>query len=138
MTNETEKEQKPDENSEDNVTDENEEEEENLWFTNARVVRLIRSENEGKIIKRRVKIEMNKLLEQIGRIISKELAKKPYSTITYTDFLEAAKPYMELGKINQERRRIIATLNKISEDCKFVAADLEEKTQEADFFVSGE
>ncbi|PIN99621.1 hypothetical protein COT72_05070 [archaeon CG10_big_fil_rev_8_21_14_0_10_43_11] len=117
--------------------DAEEEEDPDLFFTNARVVRLIREENQGKIIKRRVKVEMNKLLEHIGRIIAKEMAKKPYSTITYGDFLDAARPYLELAKINQERRRVIATLNKMVEDAKSLAMDLEEKTQETDFYFLG-
>ncbi len=105
-------------------------EEEELYFPNARVVRLIREENPKKMVKRRVKVEMNKLLEQIGRNISKELAKKPYASITYSDFMDAARPYLEMNKISQERRKVIATLEKIKADADFLSVELQEKSEE--------
>ncbi len=125
-------ENKPEETSEEEL----DEDDNNLWFTNARIVRLIKDENPGRIIKSQVKMEMNKLLEGIGRTIAKDMAKKPYSTLTYTDFLEAAKPYLELAKINQERRKVVATLKKIAEDCNSLSMDLEEKTQETDYYFT--
>ncbi len=109
-------------------------EEELLWFPNARVVKLIREENKGKIIKKRVKVAMNQLLESVCRKISREMAKKPYSSITYSDFLEAAKPYLDLAKIEQERRKVIQTLKKVEEDVKYLGMELEEKLQDQDFF----
>jgi hypothetical protein len=110
-----------------------EEEDEDLFFTNARVVRLIRQENPKKIIKKRVKVEMNKLLEQIGRSIAKDMAKKPYASITYADFLDAARPYLDIQKITQERKKVIATLEKIKEDAVFLATELAEKTEETEY-----
>jgi len=108
-------------------------EEEELYFTNARVVRLIKMHNKGKIIKKRVKVEMNKLLERIAVNISKEIGKKPYSTVNYEDFLEAAKDYLNLEKINTERRKTIATLEKIKEEAAYLITELREKTEEDEF-----
>jgi len=119
--------------TEQDAQDAEEEEVPGLFFTNARVVRLIREENPKKIIKKRVKVEMNKLLEQVGRSIASEMAKKPYSSITYADFLDAARPYLDIQKINQERKKVIATLDKIKEDAAFLATELLEKTEEEDY-----
>lgn len=99
------------------------------YFPTAQIVRLIRKENPGKIIKGKVKIGMNKLLEKVATDIAKEMSKKPYSTINYEDFLDAARAYLEIGKQNQERRRVIATLNKIKEDADALAIDLLEKEE---------
>lgn len=113
----------------------NQQEEENTYFPNAQIVRLIRQENPDKIIKKRVKIALNQLLERIAINISKQMAKKPYATITYTDFLDAARPYLELERISQERRRVVATLKKIKEDAEALIMDLEDKEREMeDYF----
>lgn len=107
--------------------------EEELFFPNARVVKLIRDENPKKIVKRQVKVEMNKLLEQIGRNIAREMAKKPYSSINYSDFTDAARPYIEIQRANQERRKVIATLEKIKEDAAFLSGELQEKSKEEEY-----
>ena len=75
---------------------------------------------------------MNKLLEKVATDVAKEMSKKPYSTINYEDFLDAARGYLEIGKQNQERRRVIATLNKIKEDADALAVDLQEKEEPED------
>ena len=107
--------------------------EEELFFPNSRVVKLIKDDNPKKIVKRQVKVEMNKLLEQIGRNIAKEMSKKPYASINYTDFLDAARPYLEIQRANQERKKVIATLEKIKEDAAFLSGELQEKSKEEEY-----
>ncbi len=109
---------------------EQEQKEEPLPFPNARVVNLIRKHTGKKMLKKRVKVEMNRLLGKICADISDRMAKMPYAFLTYAEFLEAAKPYLRVELTKQKKKKIIATFRKIKEDALTMAIDLEEELEE--------
>lgn len=104
-----------------------EEEDESLPFPNAAVMRIIKSKTGDKLIKKRVRLSMNKLLGEVCLRIASEMAKKPYSYIDYPEFLEAAKPFLEVDKLIAERKKLVTSLEKISADAHFLALDLSEE-----------
>jgi len=105
-------------------------EDEELPFPNARVVKLIRKHTGKTMLKKRVKVEMNKLLGKICEDIAERMAKMPYAYLTYAEFLEAAKPYLRVELSKQKKKKIIATLNKIKEEAATMAMELEEEIEE--------
>ena len=78
-----------------------------------------------KIIRERVKVEMNKFLYSIVEEVCRELDKYPYTTIDYEMFKECIYPYTNIKQINQERMRILAHLNAIKSDCDALTMDVE-------------
>jgi len=102
---------------------------EELPFPNSRVVDLIRSKTGKAVIKKKVKTAMNQLLADICLRISEKMAGTHYATINYEDFQKAARPYLKLGLSQQEQKKIIATLDKISEDAKTMSMELKEETE---------
>lgn len=105
-------------------------EEEELPFPNARVVSLIRTKTGKAVIKKSVKVAMNRLLGDICLRISERMAAMPYATLSKEEFVKAAKPYIKLGLSQQERKKIVATLNKISEDAKLLSMEVGEEFKE--------
>lgn len=105
-----------------------EEDDEDLPFPNAVVVRIMRNNlPEGALIRKRVKVEMNKLLGEICRDVAKEMGKVPYAYIDYTAFKNAAKKYLEVEHVEKDKERIILTLRKLGADIDAIIRDLERK-----------
>ncbi len=106
----------------------NEEEESKMAFTNAEIVRLIKKNlPEGRMIKKRVKIGMNKFLEEIATEIVKKLANEPYSYIEIDMLERAIEPYKNIKSLEVEKNRILANLNKIKAECDVMADDINRK-----------
>ncbi len=103
----------------------NNEVDEQLPFPNAAVVRLIKAQTGKIMIRSRVKRELNLLLGRIATDIAKRLAKMPYSYIGYSEFKEAAAPYLKIGLSVEERKRLIAGLKKIRQEAAVMAEELE-------------
>lgn len=104
------------------------EEDSKMAFANAEIVRLIKSNlPEGRMIKKRVKIAMNKFLEDVAVEVCKKLAKEPYTYIELDMFERAAEPYKNIKSLEVEKNRIIANLNKIKAECDVMADDIERK-----------
>ena len=103
-----------------------ENEKEDLPFAKAEVLRLMKENlSSDKIIRERVKVEMNKFLYNIVEEVCRELDKYPYSTIDYEMLKECIYPYTNIKQINQERMRILAHLNAIKSDCDALTMDVE-------------
>ena len=103
-----------------------ENEKEDLPFAKAEVLRLMRENlSSDKIIRERVKVEMNKFLYSIVQEVCRELDKYPYTTIDYEMLKECIYPYTNIKQINQERMRILAHLNAIKSDCDALTMDVE-------------
>ncbi|VVB76490.1 Uncharacterised protein [Candidatus Tiddalikarchaeum anstoanum] len=101
---------------------------ENLAFTNAEIVRLIKKNlPEGRMIKKRVKTGMNKFLEEVCIDVCKKLAKEPYAYIEYDMLERAIRPYKDLHSLEVEKERLIASLNKIKADCEVMVDDINRK-----------
>ena len=130
--------------SEENITNQKEK----LPFAKNEVVRLMRENlDSDKMIKERVKVEMNRFLGDILENVCRQLNDYPYTTIDHEMLKECIYPYQNLKKINQERQRILKHLDAIKADCDALAMDVEKslrlkETDEndpiADFRANGE
>ena len=111
-----------------------------LPFAKAELVRLMKMNlDSDKMIRERVKVEMNKFLYEVLKEVCHELNKYPYTTIEYEMFEEAVYPYTNIRKVNEEKRRIIAHLDAIKADCDVLSAyvkkTLKIKDEEEDDFI---
>jgi hypothetical protein len=105
-----------------------EEEESKMAFANAEIVRLIKKNlPEGRMIKKRVKVGMNRFLEEIVTEICKKLANEPYSYIEIDMLERALEPYKNIKSLEIEKNRIIANLNKIKAECDVMIDDINRK-----------
>ena len=103
-----------------------EEDEEKLPFAKAEVVRLMKKNlDDDKMIRERVKVEMNKFLGEILKNVCKQLNDYPYTTIEYEMLKESTYPYTNIERINQEKERILLHLNAIKADCDALAMDVQ-------------
>ena len=103
-----------------------EEEVEELPFAKAEVVRLMKQNlDDDKMIRERVKVEMNKFLGDILKQVCEQLNEYPYTTIEYEMLKESAYPYTNIKRINQEKERILLHLNAIKADCDSLAMDVQ-------------
>ncbi len=108
-----------------NEINENEEETEELPFAKAEVVRLMKQHlDNDKMIRERVKVEMNKFLGEILERVCKQLNQYPYSTVEYEMLKECIYPYKNIDRINQEKERLLAHLEAIKADCDAMGMDI--------------
>ena len=102
--------------------------EQKLAFPTAAVVReMKRYIAKDKMIRKEVKIAMNKFLADIVKDISQSMDKFPYSVVDYRMFEDAIKPYKRVKDLQGEKRRLVAHLDSIIEDCASVKRDLDIK-----------
>ena len=117
----------------DETEEEVNEEQEGLAFANAQVVRVMRKNiASDKMLKAEVKKAMNKFLEEVCADVSQRMNKYPYAMIDRRMFEEAVEPYRTMDKVGEEKKRIVAHLDAIKEDCNRMIRDVEEtfKTEE--------
>jgi histone H3/H4 len=101
--------------TEDDVSDE---EQEKLPFANAEIVRLMKqSLAPDKMIRKEVKVAMNKFLEKVLGKICERLDKYPYVMMEYSMFKEAVRPYENMDQWELEKQRVVKYLEKIKADC---------------------
>ena len=118
------------------------EEEEKLPFAKAEVVRLMKENlDDDKMIRERVKVEMNKFLGEVLKNVCKQLNDYPYTTIEYEMLKESTYPYTNIERINQEKERILLHLEAIKADCNALAMDVQKTLKlkdvvEEDSFVN--
>jgi len=97
-------------------------------FAMAPVVRLMKAElDSDKMIRSRVKVEMNLWLEKICRKISDKMNESDYTMVELDDFKTAIEPYEMVDDVEQERHRIVASLEKIKQDCDSLIRDVNRK-----------
>ncbi len=110
---------------EDTVIDEYSEEGEKLPFAKAEVVRLMKEHlDDDKMIRERVKVEMNKFLGDVLINVCKQLNDYPYSTVEYEMLKESTYPYTNIERINEEKIRILKHLDAIKADCDALSMDV--------------
>ena len=103
-----------------------EEDEEKLPFAKAEVVRLMKENlDDDKMIRERVKVEMNKFLGDVLKNVCKQLNDYPYTTIEYEMLKESTYPYTNIERINQEKERILLHLEAIKADSNALAMDVQ-------------
>ena len=102
------------------------ENEEKLPFAKAEVVRLMKQNlDDDKMIRERVKVEMNIFLGEVLKNVCKQLNNYPYTTIEYEMLKESTYPYTNITRINQEKERILLHLDAIKADCNALAMDVQ-------------
>ena len=129
--------------SEEEIIDANTEvDEEKLPFAKAEVVRLMKENlDDDKMIRERVKVEMNNFLYSVLKNVCEQLNDYPYTTIEYEMFKECTYPYTNITRINQEKERILLHLEAIKADCNALAMDVQKTLKlkdvvEEDTFVN--
>ena len=116
--------------------------EEKLPFAKAEVVRLMKENlDDDKMIRERVKVEMNNFLYSVLKNVCEQLNDYPYTTIEYEMFKECTYPYTNITRINQEKERILLHLEAIKADCNALAMDVQKTLKlkdvvEEDTFVN--
>lgn len=101
------------------------ENEEKLPFAKAEVVRLMKENlDDDKMIRERVKVEMNKFLGDVLVNVCKQLNDYPYSTVEYEMLKESTYPYINIERINEEKIRILKHLDAIKADCDALSMDV--------------
>ncbi len=101
------------------------EETENLPFAKAEVVRLMKQNlDSDKMIRERVKVEMNKFLGEVLEKVCNQLNEYPYTTIEYEMLKESIYPYKNVQRINEEKERILTHLDAIKADCDALSLDV--------------
>ena len=104
------------------------EDESKYAFPMAPIVRIMKQEMDGdKMIRRRVKEGMNEWLAQLCRKIANKMNQSDYTMVEIDDFKTAIEPYDMIDATEQERQRIIATLEKIKQDCDSLIMDVNRK-----------
>ncbi len=104
---------------------ESQEEAEDLPFAKAEVVRLMKQNlDSDKMIRERVKVEMNKFLGEVLEKVCKQLNEYPYTTIEYEMLKESIYPYKNVERINEEKERILKHLDAIKADCDALSLDV--------------
>ena len=107
------------------VSKEAEEEGEDLPFAKAEVVRLMKRHlDKDKMIRERVKVEMNKFLCEVLERVCEQLNDYPYTTIEYEMLKESIYPYTNIKRINEEKFRILKHLEAIKADCDALTMDV--------------
>jgi hypothetical protein len=109
----------------DETQEESSEEEEGLPFAKAEVVRLMKQNlDSDKMIRERVKVEMNRFLGEVLVKVCEQLNEYPYTTIEYEMLKESIYPYQNIERINEEKRRILMHLHAIKADCDALSMDV--------------
>lgn len=97
-------------------------------FAMAPVVRIMRDElDSDKMIRSRVKVEMNLWLEKICRKVTKKINESEYTMVGLDDFKTAIEPYEMVDDVEQERHRMVISMEKIKQDCDSLIRDVNRK-----------
>lgn len=111
--------------ADESVEEGSEEEGEDLPFAKAEVVRLMKQNlDRDKMIRERVKVEMNRFLGEVLVKVCEQLNEYPYTTIEYEMLKESIYPYQNIERINEEKRRILMHLHAIKADCDALSMDV--------------
>lgn len=97
----------------------------NLAFPEAAIVRVMkRNLDDEKMIRKEVKIEMNRWLEKMCAQVSKNMNKFPYIMMNLNEFYQGIKVYESLEEFQKEKNRILAHLDAIKQDITKLERDL--------------
>lgn len=105
-----------------------ESEEQSLPFPNATVVREMKKHvDSNKMIKKDVKVAMNRFLGEIVEDVSKRMNEFPYAMLDSRMFEDASRPYKMVKEMDLEKKRLDTHLDAIIQDCLSIKRDLESK-----------
>jgi hypothetical protein len=110
---------------------EEEEQKLKLPFPTAAVVRIMKANMDSeKMIKKDVKISMNKWLGEICSRVSREMNKFPYVMMHINEFNEGKRVFDDLESFVKEKERILAHFEAIKHDIRRLERDLGKKEEE--------
>jgi len=99
-----------------------------LPFPMAPIVRLMKKNlDKDKLIKKDVKVGMNKWLAEMCEKITKKMNETPYASVDLYTFKDASKIYNDIEHMEKDKQRILASLEKIKQDCDALIRDLDRK-----------
>ena len=112
--------------NEDEVLEKELENEERLPFPNARVVAIMKEAlDKDKMIRARVKKEMNEWLGKMCKRVAKDMNKSPYTVIEAGDLHQAIRKYETLEQIAKEKERLVSAMNRVIQDAQMLISDIE-------------
>ncbi len=91
-----------------------------------------------KMIRERVKVEMNIFLGEVLERVCEQLNEYPYTTIEYEMLKESIYPYKNIVRINEEKERILKHLDAIKADCDALSLDVKRTLRLKDIDVEDE
>ena len=98
---------------------------EKLAFPEASIVRIMkRHMDKEKMIKKEVKVAMNKWLEKVCSNVSREMNRVPYVMMNLHEFKEGIRVYEMLEDFEHEKKRILAHFDAIKKDIGRLERDL--------------
>jgi histone H3/H4 len=119
------KKEEKDHESQEEDTRTDEEKKLNLAFPEAAIVRVMKRNLDGeKMIRKEVKVEMNRWLEKMCAQVSKNMNRFPYVMMNLNEFFQGIKVYDSLEEFQKEKDRILAHLDAIKQDIGKLERDL--------------
>jgi hypothetical protein len=96
-----------------------------LAFPEAAIVRIMKKhlDNE-KMIKKDVKVAMNKWLEKMCATVSKQMNKFPYVMMNINEFKEGTRIFESLAEFESEKNRILSHMDAMKKDIEKLERDL--------------
>ena len=108
-----------------------EEEAEKLPFPNAAIVRLMKSQMDSdKMIKKEVKIAMNKWLGNLAASVSRQMNNFPYVMMNLFEFQKATEHYTNMEAFQKEKDRILSHMDTIKKDIERLERDLGKREED--------
>ena len=101
------------------------EEEARLPFPTAAVVRIMKANmDREKMIRKEVKVEMNKWLGRLCAKVSREMNKFPYVMMGLNELKEGRRVFEDLENFDRDKKRILAHFESIKKDIEKLERDL--------------
>jgi len=98
---------------------------EKLAFPTAAIVRVMKKKlDKEKMIRKEVKVAMNKWLEKMCLNVAKQMNKFPYVVMNLNEFKEGVRVYEDLESFDKEKQRILAHLDAMKKDIQRLERDL--------------
>lgn len=102
-----------------------------LAFPEACIVRILRKNmDKEKMIKKEVKVAMNKWLEKLVTNVAKTMNNFPYVMMTKSEFNRGIKVYETLEEFEKEKQRILSHMDAMKKDIERLETDLGKTEQE--------
>jgi len=110
---------------------EEEEAKQKLAFPTATIVRLMKEHiDRSKMIKKDVKIGMNRFLGEVVKEVSVKMNQHPYTMVDYRMLKEAIEPYKKVKQLKRDKEKIVVKLNAMIKECESLREELDEKYSE--------
>ncbi len=94
-------------------------------FPEAAIVRIMKKNlDKEKMIKKEVKVNMNKWLEDMCAKVSKNMNTYPYVMMTLSEFRQGKKIFDTLEEFDKEKNRILSHLDAMKKDIERLERDL--------------